>query len=805
MVSERPAQRHARRPANQAPPGYRPAPLERSPLEATLSTGPHSLLDPGERRPPGEAPPVDGRRRGWRRFLPPWQLVVGVILFVIILFVVLVLVAYARTPIPAPNTTALNQTTVVYYADGKTELGRWQQEDRQIIPLGDVPMYVRNEVLSAEDRTFMENQGISPTGIARAAYKNLRGQPLQGGSTITQQFVKNYFLTSDRSYTRKWKELFISVKVTRTYGKNGKATILETYLNTVYFGRRAHGIEAAAQAYFGKKASQLTPSEGAYLAGILNGPELYDPVDGEKSLARAQVRWNYVLDGMVTMGKMTPEARAQQQFPTVLPPRQQGKLMQGQTGYLMQMVASELRTRAKVTQDQLETGGYRVVSTFDPRLVKYVKDAVAEEFEKNKDVKIQPGTRMGVTMIDPKSGAVKAIYGGTQDYNGGQNAATQDKAQPGSQMKVFAIIAGLQRTKAGKGDITLDSTFDGRSPQHFEGYAAETTIENEGNESFSRRLGLVPATANSVNTAFMNLNKQVGSLNTQDAAIAAGIPKDDVDGTLGNVLGGSESVHPVDIAEAYATIASGGKHFDSFSVLSLTDSTSKQVYSGKNEGKQVFDPAVIADVTFAMEAVTKKGGTAHDSIAPLKRPVAGKTGTSDDHLSAWFNGFTPQYEAVVGVYRTIKVGNKYRQAEVKINGKLASGGGYPAKVWANFMAKALDGVPVATFPPKAGVKPANAPALTYDDDGGDEVENTPTLTTAPVVTAPSISSSAPTPTESTRRTRTRTTEAEPTETTAETSTSTSTRTRDPDSTPSQSTEPAQGGTTITGRPGSGNG
>jgi membrane peptidoglycan carboxypeptidase len=745
---------------------------------------------------PSDAPPTGGRR-GWRRFLPPWQLVVGTILVLIILFVVLILVAYARTPIPKANATAGNQTTIVYYKDGKTELGRWQQEDRQIIPLDQVPPYVRYEVYSAEDRTFEQNQGISPTGIARAAWKNLRGEPLQGGSTITQQFVKNYFLTSDRSYSRKWKELYISIKATREIGK---PVILETYFNTVYFGRRAHGIEAASEAYFRKHARELSPSEGAYLAGILNGPELYDPYDGEKSEARAKARWNYVLDGMVTMGKMTPQARAQLQFPKIEPAKQQSTLMKGQTGYLMQMVAAELRTKAKLSQDQLETGGYRVVSTFDPGMVKALKEAVAEEFEQNKKLKIPAGTRMAAAVVAPNSGAVQAIYGGTQDYNGGRNAATQDSAAPGSQMKMFAIIAALQRTKAGKGDVTIDSTFDGRSPQHFKGYEEDKDIQNEGNVSFSRNLPLIKATAKSVNTAFMNLNEQIGPVNTRDAALAAGIPEDGIDNTLGNVLGGNKNVRPIDLAEAYATIASGGIHHDAYSVTKLTGPKGEEIYSGVNEGKRVFDADVIADVTYAMQQVVQDpGGTAHDSVFPLHRPVAGKTGTSDDHKSGWFNGFTPQLEMVVGLYRTIKVGNTYKETEVRVNGKLINGGDYPAKVWANFMARVLKGVPVAEFPPKAGVHSPNAPALTAP---AEEEEETPSPTTVPVVTPPAVSSFTPTASETTGR-PTRTEDQTETTTTGEETSSTRTRTPKPD--PSQTTEPGGGGTTITGRPGSGNG
>jgi len=193
---------------------------------------------------------------GWRRWVPSWKLVLGTGFAGFCLLVIVFGVVYARTQIPKPNQLAQAQTTVVYYSDGKTELGRFYDDvNRTSVPLSSVPLVVQHEVVSAEDRSFYTNKGIDPKGIARAFYNNVRGKPLQGASTITQQYVKNYFLTQDRSVSRKFKEFFISIKIDRSTSKN---TIMADYLNTIYFGRGASGIQAASKAYFNKDAKSLT-------------------------------------------------------------------------------------------------------------------------------------------------------------------------------------------------------------------------------------------------------------------------------------------------------------------------------------------------------------------------------------------------------------------------------------------------------------------------------------------------------------------------------------------------------------------
>src|SRR3954453_324933 len=229
---------------------------------------------------------------GWRRFLPSGRQMLWGVLAAIAFTVVLVGIAYAATAIPSPNSFATAQATTVYYKDGKTVMARFGTTSRVDVPLSKVPVPVRQAVLAAEDRNFYGEPGISPTGIMRAVWVDMRGGDIkQGGSTITQQYVKNAYLTQERTFTRKFKEIFIAVKLGNTQSKD---QILTDYLNTIYFGRNAYGIQAASKAYFGKDVNKLDAAEGAVLAAVIRAPGVYDP---KVNHAKAVDRWHYVIDG----------------------------------------------------------------------------------------------------------------------------------------------------------------------------------------------------------------------------------------------------------------------------------------------------------------------------------------------------------------------------------------------------------------------------------------------------------------------------------------------------------------------------
>ena len=264
-------------------------------------------------------------------------------------------VAYARTSIPTPNEMVSAQTTIVYFDDGKSEIGRFGSQNRINVDIDQVPDYVQKAVIAAEDRSFYENRGVSPTGIARAFWNNIRTGSTQGGSTITQQYAKNAYLTQERTYKRKLKEFFIAVKLDR---RDDKDKILQDYLNTIYFGRGAYGIQTASQTYFGKDVSKLTVAEGAVLASVIRSPAGYDP---DKHADRLEGRFNYVLDGMVSEGWLSAADRAGLQVPkTVTKAKPKG----GTNFFLLDTVRKELKAKG-FTDAEIDIGGFRVITTFD--------------------------------------------------------------------------------------------------------------------------------------------------------------------------------------------------------------------------------------------------------------------------------------------------------------------------------------------------------------------------------------------------------------------------------------------------------
>jgi membrane peptidoglycan carboxypeptidase len=691
--------------------------------------GPQGPTGPAPRpvgRPPGGGKPRSSKRfvdyprygrEGWRRWVPSWKLVSAIMGLGIVTMAAAFFTAYASTTVPDPAALVSTQTTVVYYADGKKEIGRLAEQNRRSVPLGTVPPHVQAAVLAAEDRTFYENQGVNPTSIIRAAYANVRGKPLQGGSTITQQYVKNYFDLRDRTLSRKAKEFFIALKINRTKDKD---QILEDYLNTIYLGRGSWGVEAASEAYFNKPVNKLNVSEGAFLAGIINAPSNYDPAKGAESVAAAQRRWNVVLDAMVTTGKLTEAQRDEQKWPAFAKPREKASLG-GQNGYLMRMAQTEAADELGISEEQVEIGGYKIVTSFDPRMEREAAAAIKEVLPEKG---VPPGLQIAITTIDPRSGKVLMVYGGKDYLTRQQNAVTQDRAQAGSTFKPFGLIAALDS------GIGLKSRFNGKSPMTIDG----AKVKNFGGEDYGQ-IDLLKATASSVNTVYVQLNEEVGPEKAKAVAIKAGLPDDkatNVQGNLVNVLG-SASPHPLDMASAYATIANQGKRIPHSSLISVTRYRDNEKMCCKPpEGEQVFKKTVMADATFAMQGVVERGSGS--AARALGRPVAGKTGTSSDSKSAWFIGFTPDRVTVVAMYQEDKNGNPV--AMQGFGGRSSiTGGGFPALIWTEYMQEIMRGSKVLEFPEPAWVGEVKNPAPVVtkddDDDDGDRPTSQPTQTSEP--------------------------------------------------------------------------
>ena len=618
------------------------------------------------------------------------------------------------TPIPQPNEYADAQVSIIYYADGKTELARMvlPGANRESVSLARVPSYVQKEHLTAEDRSFYSNNGVSPAGIARAIKSSVSGDAQQGGSTITQQYVKNYFLTSDRTITRKAKEIIISLKVD---GQLSKDQILENYLNTIYYGRGAYGIQSAARAYFGVDVGKLTIAQGAVLASVLNAPSLYDPALGGKNLARLEARYQWVLDGMVTEGWLDQAKRDQL---NTMPPIKEYKrpVVSGPSGYVTAMVRSELKTIG-LTDDQIDQGGLRITTTLNPTWQRAAYTAMKDN--------LPEGVTGGLVAIKPGDGAIQAIYAGDDYSTKPLNTATQAVLQGGSNFKPFAVLAAL---KDGK---TLRDTFDGNSPQDFNG----TPVTNYGLRSYGM-VNMRRMIARSINTAFVELNQEIGPERTKQAAIDAGIPANTpgLDDSLTNVLG-SASPHVIDMANAYATIAGNGKRAKPYIVAKVTSTNGEFSYTAKPATTVAFDPDITANTIDAMTGTVAPGGTA-TKLARLSRPIAGKTGTSQENKSIWFSGFVPQLSVSVGLYSPDKNGN---MMTIKNDGLNATGGTIPADVWFDFMSVAFETIPVADFPKPTEATPTN-PSF-----GPPTIAPPTSTTTTPPTTQPTTTQPTSTP------------------------------------------------------------
>ena len=633
--------------------------------------------------------------------------ILTVFLGVFIAGMAMFLYLYNTLTVPAPDDLALAQKTTVYYADGTTEMGTLGEINRQIIDTTTLPDYVPKTIVASEDRTFYTNNGVDLKGIFRALINNLRGGARQGGSTLTQQYVERYYIGETTSYTGKLKEAVLAIKINR---EKSKDEVIGAYMNTIYFGRGAYGIDAAAQAYFGHGANQLTLSESALLAAVIPAPSAWDPaVNPDK----AKERWERDLNLMVEDGWITQAEKDAAVFPETIDPDSLGNAsMTGTTGYLMAQVKAELLASGQFDDDKISQGGLRITST----IVKEHQDQAVAAAEGMNEVRGWDPTHQHVALssMDPATGEILAEYAGADYEQRQQNAVTQDIAMAGSSFKPFALLANARLGG------TVNDTFSGKSPQYFRDM--KTPVFNDGGYSFGD-VTLVKATAYSINTVFVALNEDVEPENTRKAAVDAGIPEE----TLGlndhilNVLG-SASPHNIDLTTAYSTIANGGERVTAHIVKKVEDSNGKLLYSGDVAPKRVFDVEEISSIMPALEAVTKGEGTAANVDPAIARlATAGKTGTSSDQLSAQFVGFVPGMVTTVSMYQSDDEGNSVPLDDVGGIGQF-HGGDWPVDVWIDYMKPATADLTETEF--------------TWKVKSNRKARNTPTPT-------PSASSEAP--------------------------------------------------------------
>jgi membrane peptidoglycan carboxypeptidase len=672
-----------------------------------------------------------------QRYAPtPRQMLWGV-LGAFVLMLLFVGVGYATTSIPSPNSIATRQATLLYYSDGKHVLARLGDTNRTNVKLSQVPVDVQHAVLSAEDRNFETEPGISPTGIMRAMFVDLKGGEVQGGSTITQQYVKNAYLTQARTFTRKFKEIFIAVKLGNTKPKD---EILTDYLNTIYFGRNAYGIQAASKAYFNKDVNKLDVAQGAVLAAIIRAPSFYDPTANH---GPAVQRWHYVIDGMVKKGWLSADKGASLQYPNVLKTTNKGVHNSDCVGpkfFICQAVKAEL-TKNGFDEARQAAGGYKVITTIDKAAQDAAVAAVKAHNGNYNGDGVDKGRESALVTVQPGDGAIRAMDGGGDGcqtpsrkdsctdltgVTGLYNPAADYRRSPGSSFKPYTLIAALQQ------GISLDSRFPGPSHIDFPGTNGKGISNSEGESCGS--CTLTQALAQSINTIFVPLAQKVGPDKVAQVAKDAGIPAQRIrpeDETPALTLG-TAAVAPVDQAVGYATVAAQGVYAKPYLVASVKTSDGHSVFKAKKDTKRVFQSDVMADTTYAMTQVLTNGTAAGKELNG--RPAAGKTGTNGERSGdkdAWFVGFTPQLSTAVWY------GNADPQKFVTDNGAPLYGGGLPALTWQQMMNGALQGKPVESFPPAAHVGHAINPSPSSSSSStsspspskSDTPTPTPTLTT----------------------------------------------------------------------------
>ena len=644
------------------------------------------------------------------------------------------IVYYQTVQLPDPNADYTTATTTIYYRDGTTELGKLAVQNRTPLDYSVMPQSIKDAVVAAEDRTFWTNQGISISGMVRAALNVAKGGSLQSGSTITQQYIKSMYLTSAQTLSRKVKEIFLAMKITNSMSKE---QILAGYLNTVYMGRGAYGIQAAAQAYFNIDAADLSVPQAAALACMLQGPALYDPAD-PSNMTRLTQRYDYVLDGMVTMGTLSATdadtyKASLPDFPTIPVSQTYG----GPSGFLMKMVESELVTDGFTTA-QIQGGGLQVTTTFDASM-QAAAVASAQKFTETAATKAKTPQdpsllHAAIASVSVDTGEVLALYGGPDYVKSSWNWATTPR-MTGSTFKAFAFIAGERN---GKG---LDSMLSGNSIT-----VSGTTVNNLGNVQLGQ-VNLLTATENSVNTAFVDLVQQIpnGPNQVIQAAEDAGVPaQDDQSWFPGPTIPlGYASVSPLNMAAAYATIANQGVRIAPHVVLQVKDANGSVVYSADPERQQTIDPAICSDLTYALESVVDAGTAV--AARSLGYPAAGKTGTAalagnGGVGAAWMVGFTQQISTAV-MYVADPPDNPSMSGTANLNPYAPRGAGqffgsgYPAQTWTDYMKQAMKGLPKVSFGPPANL---NASPTPTDEPPPPEITDTPTETpSAPVATAPS--------------------------------------------------------------------
>jgi penicillin-binding protein 1A len=635
--------------------------------------------------------------------------------------------AYLLVRVPLPPERPQAQTTFLTDVNGVRLATLANGVNRVFVPLDQVPDVMVDAVIDTEDRKFFDHGGIDPVGILRATVADVRGQNLQGGSTITQQYVKNVYLGSERTLSRKIKEAALAVKLER---KLSKEQILERYLNTVYFGRGAYGVQAAARAYFGKDVNELGLREASYLAGLIRSPVEADALKQPELADRRRAR---TLGAMVAAGTISKDERSKVEAePTRAYVVERGKaeptfaMADKGTQYFADWVRQQLLSR--YSEATVYGGGLRVKTTLDLRMQGQAYDAVYGFLNRGDDP-------AGALVTVDAGGAIKAMVGGkdfaTSKVNLALGAAGGGSGrQPGSTFKPFVLAEAVRQGYSV--EATLPAPPSIIFPKGNKG--VDYPIGNYEGETFEGDLSLLEATKHSVNTVYAQLMKVVGPAKVVDLAHKAGVTSDlvpDISLTLG-----TSEVSVLDMASSFSTFANRGEHVEPFAILEVRTAEGHLLERAHPARTRAFTEKVADTVNYCLQQVVS-GGTG--TGAAIGKPLAGKTGTTNDFGDAWFVGYTPRL--TTAVWMGFPEGNTHTMSNVR--GRKVNGGSFPASIFKRFMTAAVnDGDYAAPFlPASLGGKPL--PPVT-----GVVLPTTTTTTssTVPPTTVPPASSTTTPPT-----------------------------------------------------------
>jgi penicillin-binding protein 1A len=645
----------------------------------------------GRRDPPapGRRARVGGHRRGWRVRLPwpSWRVVRWFLLPLLVLAVLAVagvaVAAYVFWPTDLPPARALEEYTPSVgsrvYADDDAFVTEFQAEKRIFVPLQQIPPGLRNAIIAVEDGRFYSHFGVDVRGILRAAYANFRhGRVVEGGSTITQQLAKLLFLTPDRSFARKVKEALLAFELEKRYSKD---RLLELYLNQIYMGHGAYGVEAAARMYFGKSVQDLTLPEAAMLAALPRSPGNYSPFDRPEL---AQRRRAIVIGRLLEEGYIgEAEAKAANRAPLGLMPPERRR---GSGQYFLEYLQQSLE--AKYGSDILYKSGLAVYTTLDPGLQRAAEQALRDGLQALAGRHGAAGAARGkgappalipegaVVVIEATTGYVKALIGGADFARTEFNRALHARRQPGSAFKPFVYLAALE---AGHAPTELLDD----SPVRYVSAGKVWAPENYDGK-FRGPVTLQQALEESINVPTIRLLEQIGVNPVIEAARRAGI-QSPLPHDLTLALG-SGDVTLLELTGAYGTFANQGLHMEPLMVRYVTDAHGRLVEENIPQGREAIDPAITVGLTQMLRGAVERGTAVGARV--LERPLAGKTGTTNDFSNAWFVGYTPSL--VAGVW----VGHD----RLRTLGPDETGARAALPIWVAVMRAALQGHPVEEFP-----------------------------------------------------------------------------------------------------------